>query len=167
MKKIVLFLTLILFIITLSGCQSLNVISEYLYNDKDYEIGNKAYDPSVYNIETIEVDWIVGNVYILQSSNHEIIIREETDIEIEDKFKMHYKLEDNTLDIKFAKSCNLLEYKYKIKNLYIFLPCILIILNDMHFAYLFKVSNAIFFFFASQPYTNTHTKCFFARNACT
>lgn len=122
MKKIVLFLTLILFIITLSGCQSLNVISEYLYNDKDYEIGNKAYDPSVYNIETIEVDWIVGNVYILQSSNHEIIIREETDIEIEDKFKMHYKLEDNTLDIKFAKSCNLLEYKYKIKNLYIFLP---------------------------------------------
>lgn len=118
-RKIILLFLLMFSLIALSGCSSLNVFQYYVYDDTNYNIGNKAYNEI---IEEINIDWIVGNVYIVQSSNHEIIIREETDIEIEDKFKMHYKLDNQILDIKFAGSNAKLNYSYKIKDLYVFLP---------------------------------------------
>lgn len=43
--------------------------------------------------------------------------------------------------------------------IYIF-PCILIILNDMHFPYLLS-SNAFFFFFLLPSHTHTHTQSAF------
>ena len=64
----------------------------------------------------------MGNIYVVQSSNHELIIREDVDINAEDKYKMHYCLFGDVLDIKFCGSMDLIDYKYKAKDLYIFLP---------------------------------------------
>lgn len=111
---------LLIFVITiLVGCNKLGVIQEYNYDDSNYIAGNKAFS-SVMN--KINIDWIVGNIFITQSSNHEVIIREETDIDIEEKYKMHYYFDGDTLNIKFCGSMTLVDYKYKTKNLYVFLP---------------------------------------------
>lgn len=122
-KKIKYVLVILMFLcIFLTGCSKLSVVQEYVYNDSNYEIGNKAFNDE---IETIEIDWIVGNINIIQSTNHELIIREEIDLEIDDKYKMHYKLDENKLDIKFSASTNFLNYNFKTKNLYVFLPTVI------------------------------------------
>jgi len=117
--KINFIILFLLFIFILSGCTSLSVFQYYVYDDSNYNIGNKAYNGEV---QTIQIDWIVGNINIIKSTNHEIIINEEVDIEIEDIFKVHSKLENNILDIKFAGSSCKLEHSYKVKNLYVYLP---------------------------------------------
>ena len=118
-KKIKYVLVILMFLcVFLTGCSKLSVVQEYVYNDSNYEIGNKAFNDE---IETIEIDWIVGNINIIQSTNHELIIREEIDLEIDDKYKMHYKLDETKLDIKFSASTNFLNYNFKTKNLYVFL----------------------------------------------
>ena len=71
-------LLLIFMMTVLVGCNKLGVIQEYKYDDSNYIAGNKAFS-SVMN--KINIDWIVGNIFITQSNNHEVIIREETDID--------------------------------------------------------------------------------------
>lgn len=118
-KRIIVISFLIIMILCFSGCSNLEVIQSYIYDDSNYNIGNKAYNVE---IEEINIDWIVGDINILPSSNHELIIKEETDIQAEDQYKMHYKLDDKELDIKFAGSTNKFEYSYKVKKLYVYLP---------------------------------------------
>ena len=112
-------LLLIFMMTVLVGCNKLGVIQEYKYDDSNYIAGNKAFS-SVMN--KINIDWIVGNIFITQSNNHEVIIREETDIDIEEKYKMHYYFDGDTLNVKFCGSMTLIDYTYKTKNLYVFLP---------------------------------------------
>ena len=118
-KKLVLIPLILIILLMFTGCSNLEVYQHYTYNDTNYNIGNKAYNEE---INEINIDWIVGNIYIIQSSNHEIIIREETDIKAEDIYKMHYKLENKILDIKFCGSIPKLDYSYRVKDLYVFLP---------------------------------------------
>lgn len=113
-------LIILLSLLLLSGCGIKVGVEIYTYDDSNYSIGNKAFTEQ---INEITIDWIAGNVFIEKSTNHELIIREETDVNIEDKYKMHYLLDNNKLDIKFVASNKMLDYKFKVKNLYIFLPC--------------------------------------------
>ena len=133
MNKIIkrlLIVFLLLFSIFISGCSSLVVSQKYIYDDSNYNIGNKAYNEVV---EEIEIDWIIGNINILKSSNHEVIVREETDIDIEELYQVHSIINNKKLDIKFSGSTLNLNYKYKIKNLYVFLPTTIqkIVINNV------------------------------------
>lgn len=122
MKKIINLIVIVLFTFIITGCSNYHVIGKYLYDPTGYSIGNKVFHSEV---NSIFVNWKVGNIYVIQSENHELIIREEADINAEDKYKMHYKLTEDVLDIKFCGSMNELDYKYKTKDLYIFLPSML------------------------------------------
>lgn len=133
MKKIskcILIALLLVISVFMSGCASLIVSQKYIYDDSNYNIGNKAYNEV---IEEIEIDWIVGNINIIKSSNHEVIVREETDIDIEELYQVHSILNNKKLDIKFSGSTLNLDYKYKVKNLYVFLPTTIqkIVINNV------------------------------------
>lgn len=117
--KIFIFACLIVLMITITGCNKLKINANYVYDDTNYSVGNKAFG---FNINTINIDWIAGNVYIIQSTNNEIIIREDVDIEIEDIYKMHYLYDNGVLNIKYAGSMRNLNYNYKTKDLYLMLP---------------------------------------------
>ena len=117
MKKIINLIVIVLFTFIITGCSNYHVIGKYLYDPTGYSIGNKVFHSEV---NSIFVNWKVGNIYVIQSENHELIIREEVDINAEDKYKMHYRLTEDVLDIKFCGSMNELDYKYKTKDLYIF-----------------------------------------------
>lgn len=118
--KLIFSCLIIMLMCTLTGCSKLLVEREYIYNDSKYSIGNKAFGEITIN--EINIDWIAGNIYIQESSNHEIIIREDVDTDIDDKYKMHYYLEDDVLDIKYAASNLYLNYTFKTKDLYVYLP---------------------------------------------
>lgn len=119
-NKWLLIVLLIIINTVLFGCSWLKVDQEYIYDDSEYSAGNKAFGEILIN--EINIDWIVGNVYIEQSSNHEIIIRENIDIDIEEQYKMHYFLKDDVLDVKYTSSLETLNYKFKNKDLYVYLP---------------------------------------------
>ncbi len=122
-EKIFRILLLIIIVISLSGCIRNLVSQDYIYNDSNYSIGNKAF---VDYINEIDVDWILGDIYIMPSSNHELIIREDirgnSEETVEDKYRMHYKLDGDKLDIKFSGSSLNLTFVYQVKILYIYLP---------------------------------------------
>lgn len=119
-NKLLLIALLIIINMGLLGCSKLNVNQKYIYDDSEYSIGNKAFKEITIN--EINIDWIVGNVYVEQSSNHELIIRESIDIDIDEKYKMHYLLKDDVLNIKYTSSLPILSYKFKNKDLYVYLP---------------------------------------------
>lgn len=119
-NKLLLIALLIIINAVLLGCSGLNVNQQYIYDDTEYGIGNKAFGEILIN--EIDIDWIVGNIYIEESSNHEIIIRENIDIDIEEQYKMHYLLKDDVLDVKYTSSLQSLNYKFKNKDLYVYLP---------------------------------------------
>lgn len=119
-NKLLLLVLLVIINTVLLGCSGLNVNQPYIYDDTEYGIGNKAFGEILIN--EIDIDWIVGNIYIEKSSNHEIIIRENIDIDIEEQYKMHYLLKDDVLDVKYTSSLQSLNYKFKNKDLYVYLP---------------------------------------------
>ncbi len=118
-NKMFLVIIIILLTILMTGCIQLEVNNKYEYDDTNYSFGNMAFSDT---INQISVDWLVGKIIIKKSENHELIIREETDANIKDEYKMHYLLTDDKLDIKFVSSFEQLNYTFKIKTLYIFLP---------------------------------------------
>lgn len=119
-NKWLLIVLLIIINIVLFGCSGLKVDQEYIYDDSEYSVGNKAFGEILIN--EINIDWIVGNIYIEQSSNHEIIIRENVDVDIEEQYKMHYLLKEDALNVKYTSSLKTLNYKFKNKDLYVYLP---------------------------------------------
>jgi len=74
------------------------------------------------NVAKINVDWIVGDIIIDKSETEEVIIREDIDVNINDSLKMHYYLNNSLLDIKFCGNLEKINYNFKIKKLYIYLP---------------------------------------------
>ena len=86
-RNLIVLILLLSLLLLLSGCGIKVGVEIYTYDDSNYSIGNKAFTEQ---INEITIDWIAGNVFIEKSTNHELIIREETDVNIEDKYKMHY-----------------------------------------------------------------------------
>lgn len=119
MKKIISIIFLLTIICFLSACGPGIIIDPYVYDDTNYKIGNMTFTET---INMINVDWIVGDIVIQKSETEEIIIREDVDVNIDDSLKMHYYLNEGTLDIKFCGNLQKINYDYKVKKLYIYLP---------------------------------------------
>lgn len=118
-KRILNLLLLIPIIVLLIGCKKNIVDCSYVYDDSKYGIGNISFEQQV---EKISVDWLVGNIIIKPQDSNELIIREEKDTTLNDDYKFRYLLENNQVDVKFTKSFEELNYNFRIKNLYLFLP---------------------------------------------
>lgn len=118
-KKIIYIIPIILIMLFINGCSSGTILDPYQYDDTNYKTGNMAFTEP---INKINVDWIVGDIIIDESETEEIIIREDIDVNIDDKLKMHYYLNEGLLDIKFCGNLNQINHSYKIKKLYIYIP---------------------------------------------
>ena len=103
----------------LVGCNKNTVKGPYLYDDSSYKFGNISIEEEV---EEINVDWLVGNIIISKQDNNELIIREEKDSALNDDYKFRYLITKNSVDIKFTKSFEEIDYQFRIKNLYLYLP---------------------------------------------
>ena len=84
--------------LTLSGCG----VNGGIYPDGDkYLAGNQTYSE---NISTLDVDWISGNVTLIEDENIEgVKIEEDTDLTKESEW-VHSYLNDGVLKIKFFAS---------------------------------------------------------------
>ena len=118
MKKIL--ILIIIFILFLTGCNKNNVNTEYLYDDESYLFGNTTITNK--DINDIIVDWLVGNIIITKQESDELIIKEEKDSSLDDDFKFRYLEKENSVDVKFVKSMEQLNYDFRIKNLYLYVP---------------------------------------------
>jgi len=118
-KKIIYIIPIIIFMLFINGCSSKTIIDPYQYDDTNYKTGNMTFTE---NVAKINVDWIVGDIIIDKSETEEVIIREDIDVNINDSLKMHYYLNNSLLDIKFCGNLEKINYNFKIKKLYIYLP---------------------------------------------
>ena len=118
-EKISILVLVVAMMLLISGCNNNLVDQTYVYDDTNYGTGNKAFNT---DITEVNIDWILGNVFIQKSENDQLIVREDVSINLDDGYKMHHLLTDSSLDIKFAKSFENLKYKFGIKNLYVYLP---------------------------------------------
>ena len=118
--KISLIVLLILTVVfLLSGCFT---NTGYIYTNSDqYSVGDAEFDLS--NVQTIDISWISGNVEVVGSdevSNVQII--EEVDVGTEEKYQMHYWLNNGTLNIKFTASMSTYTHLFQIKDLTVLVP---------------------------------------------
>lgn len=82
----------------LSGCSN----TTYSYDDFDkYTKGGATLEAT---IKHIEIDWVSGDVKILEHSENTISFSETSNKKTNDDTSMYYYLEGDTLHIKFAKS---------------------------------------------------------------
>lgn len=101
--------------LTLSGCNH----TIYSYEDFDkYIKGGASLEAAIKNIE---IDWVNGDVKVLQHLENTISFSETSNQDINDKNSMYYYLEDDTLHIKFAKSGEF-QFEHLQKSLTIELP---------------------------------------------
>lgn len=120
MKKLLpLFCTLLL-----CGCHlSIDIgPTTYNYDDEDFEKGNATFATS--NLDSLNIDWIAGNVKIVYYDGTEIKIEEdEEDLMSSQMLRYYYNKNDNELFIKFCKA-NIEDKKIKNlkKDLTIYLP---------------------------------------------
>lgn len=114
MKKHYLILTSILF---LSSCSF--SVGDYSYsNGKNYTSASELTMNE--DIKTIKFNWISGNVIIKQSLDNSFSFKEESSNE---KYPMHYWLNDDVLNIHFVKNGTLQnEINNLIKNVELFIP---------------------------------------------
>ncbi len=113
-------LVLFLMIVFLVACSNNEVNQEYQYDDSNYSFGNISFNNE--GITKVTIDWLVGNIIVTKSDNNELIVREEKDTVLNDDYKFRYLLQNDTLDVKFTKSFSNLQYDFKMKNLYLFVP---------------------------------------------
>lgn len=98
-KLIVYMSIMTIFLFGLISCISFSAI---LYsNANEYSVGDTTVDNQ---IETLDIDWISGNIKIETHEEKEIIIKEECNGEISNKMRVHWWADGKTLRIKFAAS---------------------------------------------------------------
>jgi DUF4097 and DUF4098 domain-containing protein YvlB len=103
----------------IAGCGK---IEGYHYDNSDtYTAGSFSYDED--SIDSVEINWISGNVYIDESVMSPLEIREESEKELSDEDKLRYKIEDRKLVIQFCESG--VDTGGKKKDLYVKLPILL------------------------------------------
>ena len=107
-EKIGILVLAVAMMLLISGCNNNLVNQTYIYDDTNYITGNKAYNT---DINEVNIDWILGNVFIQKSENEQLIVREDVSINLDDGYKMHHLLTDSSLDIKFTKSFENLKYE--------------------------------------------------------
>lgn len=128
MKKKLLSFSFILLLIFISplllSCSSNteNLISRFYSYDnfEEYLLGANNIDSK--SIKHIDVDWISGNIKVESSIGSSINFYEIVDADVEDIYKLHYRIINNTLYIKFVASQESFKYSFKTKDLYIQIP---------------------------------------------
>lgn len=119
MKKINIFLFLIIVAIILPGCSA--SINYQYRNSNLYHIGEAQFNLA--DINKIVIDWVLGEVEIKGIANQtNIQISEEIDANTNEKYQMHYYLNNGTLNIKFMASMRQSNHKFLLKNLLVTLP---------------------------------------------
>ncbi len=118
MKKTIIIL-LFFIILFLSSCRS---TFNYQYpNANLYTVGEATF--SLTEVDKIVIDWLEGDIIIEGDNNQtKINISEEIDANTEDKFRMHYYLNNRVLDIKFMFSQKNATHLFIIKKLIVLLP---------------------------------------------
>lgn len=128
MKKKIMYFSFLLFVIFISplmlscNSNSENLISRFYSYDnfEEYLLGANNIDAN--SIKHIDVDWISGNIKIDSSTGSTINFYEIIDADVEDIYKIHYRIVNNTLYIKFVASQDNFKYSFKTKDLYIQIP---------------------------------------------
>lgn len=120
--KSLLLIVLMVFAITLTGCKDSNLVNtSYRYDDTGYKFGNMSFKEEP--VKEIHIDWLVGDVEIYRSGNEkEVVIQEDIDMEVEDKYRVHFLLKDGILDIKFVKSMSILKRQFNLKRVRVYVP---------------------------------------------
>ena len=68
----------------------------------DYQPGGK-YTVSAEGIQAIEVDWVSGGVWIEPWDGEEILLTEESTVELDEETALCYEVVDSTLSIRFSR----------------------------------------------------------------
>ena len=106
MKKVRLFISLLLLAILtlgLSSCKfSLGSFEKIQYKDADkYTVGDGALEREA---SRIEIDWICGDIRIVRGEVSAITFSEQSAATLDEKHRLHYYLDGDTLRLKCAKS---------------------------------------------------------------
>lgn len=98
MKKTALLLMLTALCLLLSSCTSLG----YVYPDGDeYTAGGGRITERV---EEIDINWLDGSVIVSYHDGDAIILREESDKQLDSDKELHWRLEGEKLQVKYAAS---------------------------------------------------------------
>ena len=112
MKKLFIILSFVFFASFLSGCDS---TTSYKYADSEkYLVGDSTFD----SVDVIDISWISGNVHIDVTDDEKGNFYEKYKFKLEDKKRIHFYKNDNTLYIKYAAS-GLHTWKPMAKDLYL------------------------------------------------
>ena len=68
----------------------------------DYQPGGE-YTVSAEGIQTVEVDWVSGGVWIEPWDGEEILLTEESTVELDEETVLCYEVVDSTLSIRFSR----------------------------------------------------------------
>lgn len=120
MKKLILFIMLLL-LIGLTGCRFTNNIGgSYNYDDFDkYSVG--SFEKAGLTNKKILISWISGNVEVVRSEGSVFQAYEDTN-ETEDRYKMHYYDAGDIFYVRFCASQKTLNHVFSKKDLYIIIP---------------------------------------------
>lgn len=91
-------------------------------NEKEYTVGASEIPAETFT--SIRVDWISGNVYVFAYDGDTVKIEETSNDVIEEKYKLRWRVKENTLYIKPCQSTNSWNLSNKIptKDLFVYLP---------------------------------------------
>ncbi len=91
-------------------------------NENEYTVGTSEMPAESFT--SISVDWISGNVYLFAYDGDTVKIEETSNVVIEEKYELRWRVKENTLYIKPCQSTNSWNLANKIptKDLFIYLP---------------------------------------------
>lgn len=106
--------------IALCGCSGQINSSKSVKTDNSYSVGDASIREKV---ESIEIDWTSGDIVFATHDQNTVDIAEKIDGEVEEKQRMHWKLDGTTLVIKYNEpSFTLLSLGSHKKHLTVTLP---------------------------------------------
>lgn len=124
MKRVIKILMCSLLVCMCGACSSLSFHS----GNENWNIGNaKVLD----DVQSIDIDWAVGNISIVYGKTNDVIIEETASKEIEDKLKVHWIVKGKTLKIDFYENQKGKSFDGVEKDLVVTIPqkCVLDTLN--------------------------------------
>lgn len=119
MKKIFIVLFLITIAAVLPGCSTgIN----YVYSNSNlYNVGEANFNLT--EVNKIVIDWVLGEVEIKgEQTQTKVVITEDLDANTEEKYQMHYYLDNGVLTIRFMASLQRTNHKFLVKKLIVTLP---------------------------------------------
>lgn len=124
MKKILLIIVCLLSF-TLIACKN---ATYFRYKDSDkYQIGEATFD--VDNVKSIKIEWAGTDAIVTSYEGEKIHIYEELDEGTNEKYQLHYYLNNDTLLIEPCASLMFPQFNFQVKVLHVELPNTMTISN--------------------------------------